>query len=228
MPEKTQSLNRSSFSIGARISAALLCLPSFFTINKTIEAVFGVLLIILFWLLGDRRKNILRSARGVIYLTPGLIIVNSLLRDWNGKFGLTINGAVVGLDLSLRLLWTFLLVTVLFQSAPLDEMIALFRSIFRFLHLPEKEWSETVTMTLTLLPDFASLPVKGFRNLPEAIAERIAAAENRIKIVCSSGLDVQGCPNQQPRIKNQGLRFRPIDLALLLPAALFLIFTIIT
>lgn len=204
--------------------AAILCLSSFFTINKIIEAVPAALLFILFWLILDRRKPNFRSARVFIYLTPGLILINSIYAVGNGRLELSLNGALAGLILSVRLFWSFFLISVMFRSAPLDEMITLFRTIFRFLHLPEQKCSEIVAITLTLLPDFTSLQVKGLPTLHDAIATRIIAAENKIKTNQDLGQvrDAKFCISTTSTCS-----FRPVDFALLLPAALFLILTII-
>jgi len=229
--EKAQSLNTTAgrhqppgVSVGARLLTALICLPGLFTLNRTIEVVPAALILIVFWFFIDRRKTIFHSARAFIFLTPCLVLINSLLALGSGTFGLSLDGALIGFALSARLFWTFLLISLLFRSTPPEEMITLFRKLFKLMHIPEQECNEIVTMTLTILPDFSSLRVKSLRNLPEAIAQRITESEKKLAVQTASSFVIPSAAKESHYLTTA---FRPLDLALILPAALFLILTLI-
>ncbi len=176
--ERKAESGKRVFSGSGRIIALLLTVPSLFLLDKPADLAAALLLALLFWVLAGRSNPApFRMMKTFIWLTPVLIITNALAgpgpKIW-GPFSKL--GLVIGLLIAYRLAWAAWMALVLIRTCPPAELLDSFRTILRLLHIPDRNISITLFLTLEMLPQFADIRITDFRNLPEAIARRIKNA----------------------------------------------------
>ena len=214
VPEGRQSLNRARFSGPARLVALLLTLPCLFLLDRPLDFGVAFLLTLACWLAVSPVSNPLPALAGFVWLGPGIVLVNALAgpqpRHW-GFFSTA--GARLGFVLALRLLWAAALAHVLVRSCPRDELFAALRALLRFLRVPERH-ALTLFLTLELLPVFSTIRAGELRQLPQAIADRIAVG----------GDIAAGIPESLPPACS---RLRPADALLVATAAGLTVFAVL-
>lgn len=204
-----------------RLAALLLVAPAVFLLNRPAEIAASAAFAAACWLLAGRRgrvkplldKGFTLCLKSLAWLVPLLVLANGLAdsgpRIW-GPFSRS--GLVLGLLVAYRLCWAAWLAVVLIRTCPGEELLASFRYLLRLARIPDRNLSLTLFLTLELLPQFADISVKDFRNLPEAIATRL---QNVV------------VPQTPPELPRAGGRPRPADLALVVPAAGLLVVSIL-
>ncbi|MEO0080097.1 MAG: CbiQ family ECF transporter T component [candidate division WOR-3 bacterium] len=191
-----------------RIVTLVLTLPGLFLINRPLEIGAALLFGTVAWLLLGPKSGTktLGQLRSLVWLLPGLVLANALFGPGPRLWSLfSYSGIVTGLIVAFRIAWAMFIATLLIRTSPPQKLLGALRAIIRFLHIPDRNLTTTVLLTLELVPQFASLRAKEFWNLPEAIARRI---EN-VRLPASP-------PNDRLAVATA---FRPIDLALILPGA---------
>ncbi len=178
-----------------------------------------MLLAVAFWVLaGNLNWGLFRMMRSFVWLAPGLVLANALFgsppRIW-GPFSWS--GLLFGLLIAWRLGWAAWMAVVLIRTCPPRDLLESFRAVPGFLRIPTRAgaggWhsiSMTLFLTLEILPQFADIRIKDFRNLPMAIAARIK------NVVLPTILPLPHDPKRT--------RLRTADAAILLPAAALLVF----
>jgi len=142
-----------------------------------------------------------------VWFAPSLVILNSLFGPAPRIWGLfSYPGLGTGLIVAYRTAWTAFLAHLLINTCPSAELLAALRSILRFCHIPDRNLSETMFLTIEMVPQFADIRVQEFRELPCAIATRIKRAYDKMPPALSDGYPAHSA------------RFKPGDLVLILPA----------
>ena len=165
------------------------------------------MLAVVFWLLvGTPGRTQFRMMRSFIWLAPGLILMNALFGPAPRIGGLlSRSGLSLGLLITWRLGWAAWMAIVLIRSCPPRDLLESFQAMLRLLRIPDRNVSTTLFLTLEILPQFADIRVKDFRNLPGAIASRLK------NVALPALMPLPGNPKQ--------VRLRTADMAILLPAA---------
>ncbi len=165
------------------------------------------MLAVVFWLLvGTPGRAQFRMMRSFIWLAPGLILMNALFGPAPRIGGLlSRSGLSLGLLITWRLGWAAWMAIVLIRSCPPRDLLESFQAMLRLLRIPDRNVSTTLFLTLEILPQFADIRVKDFRNLPGAIASRLK------NVALPALMPLPDNPKQ--------VRLRTADMAILLPAA---------
>ncbi|OYD15608.1 hypothetical protein CH330_05080, partial [candidate division WOR-3 bacterium JGI_Cruoil_03_51_56] len=147
-----------------------------------------------------------QSMRSFFWLGPALVLTNTFFGPAPRIWGLfSKSGLLLGVLVFYRLTWAAWIALVLIRTCPAREFLFSFRSFLGFFHIPDRNISLTLFLTLEMLPQFADIRVNDFHNLPEAIARRI---RNVVLPVL---------PDEQPETRKGHLK--PADAALAIPAA---------
>ncbi|MEO0070920.1 MAG: CbiQ family ECF transporter T component [candidate division WOR-3 bacterium] len=213
-----------------RILTFLLCTPGLFAINRYQEVAASLALILYLYIItfprsvpktaeGFRNNTSLSSLRTFLWLAPSIILANALLGPSPKIIFFSLTGAWTGFILSYRLIWASSLALLLISSCPPEELLFALQRTLKpsrlFKNLPV-----ILTLTLQLIPHFTDIRVRDIHHLPEAIDQRLTAAQKDIesKIVHLTIASIDSSP--PPLIK-------PYDFLLLGPALAFALFVIL-
>lgn len=200
---KTGSLAAPDFSIPGRLLTLVFCLPGVFAINHLPEVGLSLALLgFLSILLKPAGQKKPLSFRTFLWLTPVLVFSNALIGPAPRVLKiLSLPGALNGAILSYRLLWAALITAVTIAPIPQPALLIFLTQLFG------PRFSSTITATLHLVPHFADIRILKLRELPDAIARRLATAEKML-------------PPSAPTLPEHRATLTPADPVILLPAAL--------
>jgi hypothetical protein len=163
------------FSGTGRILSLLITVPCLFLLDRPLDIGLSAVLAVGLWLLAARRAPLpLRLMRSFLWLAPALVLANGLAGPAPRILRvLSRPGLIIGLVVTWRFIWAAWLAIVLIRACPPLELLASFRAILKSLRIPDRELSVTLFLTMEMLPRFADIRVRDFRNLPDAIATRL-------------------------------------------------------
>lgn len=149
----------------AKIFGLFILLASLFFINRSLELIISSGFILLFILLVSLKELFLWLKRSLFFIIP-IFIFNGLFRE---------DGFIIGLSLSYKLFLAVILASLFSKYTSAQELIDGVSKILRFFHIPDKRFSQSLSLTFSFIPYFFKKfkRPKDFLSLPASIADSL-------------------------------------------------------